>query len=77
MANDEMTTLSVAETDNDPQKNAQALERLLQSMFDASNQIVRDAGTRFETLIRDWFLPTRIIFPKFRPGRIGQTSIRT
>lgn len=37
MANDEMTTLSVAETDNDPQKNAQALERLLQSMFDASN----------------------------------------
>ncbi len=43
MANDEMTTLSVAETDNDPQKNAQALERLLQSMFDASNQIVRDA----------------------------------
>lgn len=44
MANDEMTTLSVAETDNDPQKNAQALERLLQSMFDASNQIVRDAG---------------------------------
>lgn len=57
MANDEMTTLSVAETDNDPQKNAQALERLLQSMFDASNQIVRDAGTRFETLIRDWFMP--------------------
>ena len=56
MANDEMTTLSVAETDNDPQKNAQALERLLQSMFDASNQIVRDAGTRFETLIRDWFM---------------------
>ena len=51
-----MTTLSVAETDNDPQKNAQALERLLQSMFDASNQIVRDAGTRFETLIRDWFM---------------------
>ena len=37
MANDEMTTLSVAETDNDSQKNAQALERLLQSMFDASN----------------------------------------
>lgn len=56
MANDEMTTLSVAETDNDPQKNAQALERLLQSMFDVSNQIVRDAGTRFETLIRDWFM---------------------
>lgn len=56
MANDEMTTLSVAETENDPQKNALALERLLQSMFDASNQIVRDAGTRFETLIRDWFM---------------------
>ncbi len=56
MANDEMTTLSVAETEIDPQKNALALERLLQSMFDASNQIVRDAGTRFETLIRDWFM---------------------
>lgn len=56
MANDEMTTLSVAEIENDPQKNALALERLLQSMFDASNQIVRDAGTRFETLIRDWFM---------------------
>ena len=51
-----MTTLSVAETENDPQKNAQALEKLLKSMFDASNQIVRDAGTRFETLIRDWFM---------------------
>ena len=56
MTNDEMTTLSVAETENDPQKNAQALQKLLKSMFDASNQIVRDAGTRFETLIRDWFM---------------------
>lgn len=49
MANDEMTTLSVAETDNDPQKNAQALERLLQSMFDASNPKSRSKPSRYSS----------------------------
>ena len=43
------------ETVNDPQAdNARALEALLTGMGEASCA-VRDAGTRFETLIRDWF----------------------
>lgn len=36
------------------QDNAVALNKLLTAKEDASGGIVRDAGTRFETLARDW-----------------------
>lgn len=34
--------------------NESAFEALLESIKQASNNIKRDAGTRFETLIKDW-----------------------
>lgn len=41
---------------SDPQQNAMALEELLSEIERASGDVVRDAGTRFETLIKDWFV---------------------
>ena len=34
--------------------NATAFEALLENIRRASNNVKRDAGTRFETLIKDW-----------------------
>ena len=36
--------------------NAVAFEELLAAIGNATGGVVRDAGTRFETLIRDWFV---------------------
>lgn len=49
------------------QNNEQAFETLLARMEEASAGVVRDSGTRFETLIKDWLLkePTyRDLFKK-------------
>lgn len=37
-----------------PMTNEAAFEALLENIKQASNDIQRDAGTRFETLIKDW-----------------------
>lgn len=47
--------------------NACALNTLLSKIEEASAGVVRDAGTRFETLIRDWFMNE----PTYR-GRFSQ-----
>lgn len=47
--------------------NESAFEALLESIKQASNNIKRDAGTRFETLIKDWLTqdqPYRDLFSK-------------
>lgn len=60
-----MTTF--AEQAQQEQDNQQAFETLLSKMEEASAGVVRDAGTRFETLIKDWLMkePTyRDLFTK-------------
>lgn len=60
-----MTTF--AEQAQQEQTNQQAFETLLSKMEEASAGVVRDSGTRFETLIKDWLMkePTyRDLFTK-------------
>ena len=60
-----MTT--IADQAQQQQDNQQAFETLLSKMEEASAGVVRDAGTRFETLIKDWLMkePTyRDLFTK-------------
>ena len=54
--NVDMDSIDISELNqtNQEKLNAQALNQLLQSLIDASGGIKRDAGTRFETLTKDF-----------------------